>query len=640
MSKPSLTIRSKIVFILILSILVSSLMVAFTSDRFSQEIIETRLLESELPNIVRNINIQIDSEISQMATIAKQLATDPYTLGWAINGRSVKNEAILVNKLQALTRQFELSSASFSHRETADYWNNSGYLRQLKRNSEDGWFYAYRDSGKAEAVSLYIYPDGKKMEVFVNYQQLNGLGLAGVAKSFDDMAQMLNEFTIEKSGYVYLVDASGDIKLHQDKSLIGSGSLASLYGQDIANKLLNQTQFSLSESVINKQATVVVSSYIPSMDWYIIASVPKQEIFGKLQQARNRILVMIAIIIAVGVSVAIVFILPITRQIEQLVHTFQKLSQDDANLNARLELSGQKELDAIAIGFNQFLDNLKGTMLDVKSLSDQLKQVAAQVNLQSTESSSVASEHTSATSEVAGSLQQIDAAVGEVAENAANAAENAGHALGETQTAKDHMDITRQTLDGLSGQIGNVEEGLQQLNQSGQEITAVLDVINSIAEQTNLLALNAAIEAARAGEHGRGFSVVADEVRQLSKRTSDSIEDIQQLISRLNSNSGAVVSQITEMINQSHQVSSEITLIDDVLMKNHTDIEAINDINRSVASATEEQSAVINNVNTIIQDLNEKTDTSREIATKLATSSNELAALADELDNNVSQFVQ
>jgi methyl-accepting chemotaxis protein len=632
----NLTIRNKFILALVTNILIACAAVSFTSDKFSRNIIEQRLLHSELPNIVQNITANIDGEISIMLALARQLATDSHIHDWL--AQNSDDAQLLIDKLGVVQNQFELSAASFARRSSGDYWNQDGFLRTLQPGAEDNWFFSYRDSGKETAVSLYIYPDGKKVELFANYQQLDGDGLSGVAKSFDAMANMLRTFQIEQSGFVYLVDNSGEVKLHKNKQLVNQTSLTSLYSQAHSQTLLAKKEFSLTEVEINGTATLVASSYIASMDWYLIAAVPKNEIFAEMNSARATIFILIAVIMGLSTAAATLVVLPITRPIDRLVDTFSQLGKGEANLGKRLAETGQKELDAVAKGFNQFLANLNATMEQVSSLSESLRNVALAVNNKSSESLTLSEQHNNETREVVAAITQIDNAVAEVAENAAGAASTASTVQNNTVKVQQTMEEANSSLTQLVSQVGEVENVLASLEHSTTEINAVLDVINSISEQTNLLALNAAIEAARAGEHGRGFSVVADEVRQLSKRTSDSITDIQQIINRLTGNTSAAINQISQMSSHSQHSADTIVSANQVLDANSHEIQQINDINHSVASATEEQASVIANINQHLKQINDKAQSNTDIANQLSSASEDLASLAHSLDDLVAKF--
>ncbi|WP_429196821.1 methyl-accepting chemotaxis protein, partial [Aeromonas veronii] len=118
----------------------------------------------------------------------------------------------------------------------------------------------------------------------------------------------------------------------------------------------------------------------------------------------------------------------------------------------------------------------------------------------------------------------------EIAGNAEFAATTATDAVALAVAGQSQVGQSQRSITGLADEVADASQIINELDSHAQKISGILATISGIAEQTNLLALNAAIEAARAGEQGRGFAVVADEVRVLSRRTHDSTDEIQQMI--------------------------------------------------------------------------------------------------------------
>ncbi|WP_371918257.1 MULTISPECIES: methyl-accepting chemotaxis protein [Pseudomonas] len=240
--------------------------------------------------------------------------------------------------------------------------------------------------------------------------------------------------------------------------------------------------------------------------------------------------------------------------------------------------------------------------------------------------------------QVATASNEMSATAHDVANSAASAA-NA--ARGADQSAKDGSAIIeRSTRDiallaeDVSKAVGEVET----LAANSEQIGSVLEVIRSIAEQTNLLALNAAIEAARAGESGRGFAVVADEVRNLAKRTQESVEEIRQVIERLQSNTRSVVATMHASQGKAQENAGQIHQAVAALNRISEAVTVISDMNLQIASAAEQQSSVAEEVNRNVSAIRGVTETLTGQAAESAQVSNRLNTLSSQQMALIEQF--
>ncbi|MDC9523765.1 chemotaxis protein, partial [Pseudoalteromonas sp. Angola-31] len=149
------------------------------------------------------------------------------------------NDTLLLKELNRLVDQYDLATASWANKNTAQYWNQDGFLRVLKNDAADGWFFAFTQSKQPYSISIYQESEND-VKMFVNHQQPNGLGLAGLAKSITDMQKLLQQFKIEQSGFVFIADKNGLIQLHKDADKVAKVNIDSIYSANIHNKLLNK----------------------------------------------------------------------------------------------------------------------------------------------------------------------------------------------------------------------------------------------------------------------------------------------------------------------------------------------------------------------------------------------------------------
>ncbi|KTF16224.1 methyl-accepting chemotaxis protein [Pseudoalteromonas sp. H105] len=627
-------ITQKITLLGICIALLVSALIGITSLFSAKSIIEQRMIDSELPSKIQAINNYISLEINQLKSAAQQLSSNEFILNWA--SKNSTDDTILINELNRVKRQYNLATASWANRMSAQYWNQDGFLRVLN-TQQDSWFYSFKESKQPFSISIFQESEND-VKMFVNHQQPNGVGLAGLAKSISAMQALLNKFRIEQTGFVFIADKTGSIKLHRDANKVAKAQLDSLYGNGIANQLLRSNDFNLLEITIENKPYFLAASLIKGTDLYVVAQVAKDEVFSGIKDLQWQIISFALLIGLIASVVSFLLARSLSSPLSKMAELFTRLGSGDANLAYRLPESAQPELAELSDGFNLFITKIETAIAKVASESHEIRQSSQHVFDQAQRNSQAIDSQKEQTITVAAAINQMGATVQEIASSAATAAKLTQDSKANTDKSHQQVSLSQESISALASDIDVITTQVEQLSLKTAAIATIVDSIRGISEQTNLLALNAAIESARAGEHGRGFAVVADEVRALASRTSQSTTEIQGMIEELTSTSSLVVTNITQSKNKAQESVLAMQNSVQLLSSITNTANEINDMATLIATATEEQSTVVTDVGRTIEAISEISDRAmqEQISTEQAIS--DLASSAQALDKLVAMF--
>ncbi|RMR15887.1 Methyl-accepting chemotaxis protein [Pseudomonas amygdali pv. ulmi] len=316
--------------------------------------------------------------------------------------------------------------------------------------------------------------------------------------------------------------------------------------------------------------------------------------------------------------------------------TLMALSTRD--LTARTGYIGKDEFGEISRNLDNMAHQISEVISEIGSATAQVATAAEQSSAVALQTNQNVAQQRQGTDQVATAISEMSATVKDVARSTTDAAEMSQRVNNSTVQGKTEIDNTIGLIQELSVQAEETSRIIDELKGESNSISSVLDVIRGVADQTNLLALNAAIEAARAGEQGRGFAVVADEVRNLAKKTQDSTVSIQKMIANLQSGSERAAASMQETLGKAQEGASNVVRAGELLEEIAEGIATISDRNIQVASAAEEQSLVAEEIHRNVDDINSLVIQVSAGAEQTAVTSRELARLAEQQQGLVGRF--
>ncbi|MCK8127580.1 methyl-accepting chemotaxis protein [Pseudoalteromonas sp. 2CM39R] len=363
-----------------------------------------------------------------------------------------------------------------------------------------------------------------------------------------------------------------------------------------------------------------------------------EKLMDKVMGFKVLLMVMIAVVLAVAGWFSYFVPRQLTKQINFVTERINEIASGDGDLTGRINVKTQDEFAELATAFNRFLDNLQQLIKDILEQASELHNLGNDLDNFANQNHQVNQKLSQASESIVSAVHEMSVASREVA----NVAQNSSHeADNSQQLAKQGLaavDNSSRKINALSDNMEHASQRSTELQQSSDNIAKVLEVIRAIADQTNLLALNAAIEAARAGEQGRGFAVVADEVRTLATRTQESTNDIQTMVEQFASS----VEQSLQAINSGKRYADEavesFTQTNDVLNSMQESSVKVNDMAMQTAQATEEQTAVADEISQNLSDLNDQTQQGGGLASSTQEVANRMNQLTNELNQLVNRF--
>lgn len=406
----------------------------------------------------------------------------------------------------------------------------------------------------------------------------------------------------------------------------------------VREEILSKESMSVSSETVFESGTSAISatSKLLGNASPILTELLESRI-SQVEYHRNKDLSVIASLCLLSLLFIHLITKSIRQQTQSILSSISLVTQE-RKLTAEAEVHSKDELGKIASNFNQMLTTFRDIVNKINVSSMELAAAAEQTATTSEQSTVSLTEQQHETSQLATAIHEMATTAEEVANSTVRASEAAGNVDSQATEGNTLVNEAVESINVLNNEILKVESTLSKLKASSENITGVLDVIKSVAEQTNLLALNAAIEAARAGDQGRGFSVVADEVRALARRTYESVGEIESILLTFQNHSEDAYSAVGSSKVQVQESTAKVKAVEKALIQIGIAISTIRDMNHQIACASEEYTSVNHEINRNVVRIDEMSHQTVTGANEISDSSKKQAELVHQLKTLACSF--
>ncbi|TMP67292.1 chemotaxis protein [Pseudoalteromonas sp. S1609] len=494
---------------------------------------------------------------------------------------------------------------------------------------------------KSDTVITKPYLDTAYNLLVVSIAKTTRSGVVAGDLSIETLVDSVNTMSLPADGYAIMMHKDGTVIAYKDARKV----MANITQVD--SKINNQVILSNSQ---NNEFTpvyfegegrekLVWGENINNTDWQLLFVLDKQTLEAPLISLLLTQLVLVAVALLLSV-LAISWLLGVLlAPLSRVSQALSTIADGNGDLTQRITVDTQDEVGVLADSFNRFVSSQHELISHIRQLATDLDFDAEKSLITNQNSVSELQRQQQEVAMVATAVTEMASATHEIAANAENTATASQQSAQSSHEGKLLVDKTRNTINSLAGEIDQTTTVIGELSLHAQAISSILTTIQEIAEQTNLLALNAAIEAARAGEQGRGFAVVADEVRVLSRRTQNSTAEIYTTIETLQNTTKKAVSLMDSSKGYANNSVDDVNAAAHALEEITLAVNEISDMAGQIAVAAEEQTQVTNEItrNTVaIKDVTDEITTS---ATAHLSQAEVLKDRATDLNAKVATFI-
>ncbi|MFT5594384.1 MAG: methyl-accepting chemotaxis protein [Oceanicoccus sp.] len=632
----ALPIRIKLSIVIGGALLVSLIASTLISNNAMRDMVMGRIEVQEIPASLNAVANAIEKEINIPISISKAMAQNHYTNQWLAQGEPEENLDSVISYLKNMQSQNNAITSFLVSGNTKNYYTPQGLSRQVTQD-QDGWFFDFIKSGKQSSLDIDLDPKLGKLALFINYRTQDGKSITGIGMGINQVTELIKSYKIGENGIVFLTNIKGEVQIHPNKDVAAGTSIDALMQENLSEQLLNKDKHTIIETHAKKDS-ILAAKYLPALNWYVVVDIPTEEIHGPINASSLKLVLLNLLVAAVLIAIGLWVAMGVAKPVHRASLMLNQIASGDADLTRQMPVDTQDEVGQLAKAFNHFVNQLRVLIQAVGDTAIEVNSTASELNLSASKTEKNTENQQQSVDMVAAAINEMGATVQEISQNANETATAAQDASKQSQEGQLVVNTTVNGINSLFEKMQTASKVIATLANDVGEITTVLAVIKGISEQTNLLALNAAIEAARAGEHGRGFAVVADEVRTLSQRTHESTEEINSMVLKLQNGAQDAVSAMNSGIETAKDSVESADTAGKFLSKITQSISAISDLSMQVATATEEQSSVVNELNNHILNIKTMSDDTAQETKTINMQCKNLTGSSGRLTKMVSQF--
>ncbi|QKY01310.1 HAMP domain-containing protein [Janthinobacterium lividum] len=613
-----LSIQKKLLFSMGLCLLLFMAISSFLSVRMSSDYVRERVVSQELPAQVGEIRNDVLRQISQPLSVVQTMANDVYLQDWEDAGLPDSGIATFQRYASVVKEKNKAASINWASASTGKYFTTDGLLRTLDKNqAADQWFYGLLTGDKAYTLDIDKAENSSDLMLYLNARGQTAGGkqiAAGLGLSINALADTIRSYKIGQTGHVYLARANGVLLVHRDTALAdGKHQLKDLPGfsDTLSQSLLTGKKYAYAIYDAPAGRQFVAASFVPELNLYVMAEVPEAEVLGNVTRSAL-IAALIAGLVGGGIALLIIYVISraIAAPVARAADMLSEIASGNGDLSRRMPVESEDEVGALAAAFNRFVASLNVTIREVRDSTGAIASASSQIASGNLDLSARTEAQASSLEETAAAMEELTSTVKQNADNARQA---------------NQLVVSASSHAVKGGEVvGQVVQTMGAITESSRKIADIIGVIDGIAFQTNILALNAAVEAARAGEQGRGFAVVATEVRNLAQRSSQAAKEIKDLIV----DSGSKVEAGSKLVDSAGATMQDIVV----------SVQRVADLMGEIASASQEQSQGIAQVNATVTQMDDATQQNAALVEEAAAAAQSLQDQAGRLAQVVSVF--